>query len=88
MDPIGGSIANPATLNGYIYAGDDPVNNVDPEGTSFFGDVLGAVSVAVGVASIVSLAFIPEVTIPIGLLAALGGDSSIAAGVYSLIGGT
>jgi RHS repeat-associated protein len=87
-DPMSGTIQNPSTVNRYPYAGDDPVNNVDPGGMSIFGDIVGAVSVAVGVASIVSLAFIPEVTIPIGLLAAIGGDTSIAGGVYSLLGGT
>jgi RHS repeat-associated protein len=40
MDPIGGSLANPSTLNGYIYAGDDPVNNADPSGRCSLGDVL------------------------------------------------
>jgi hypothetical protein len=32
MDPIGGSIASPSTLNGYVYSGDNPVNTVDLSG--------------------------------------------------------
>lgn len=35
VDPIGGSIVNPSTLNGYIYSGDNPVNEVDPFGLAW-----------------------------------------------------
>ncbi len=34
VDPLGGSLANPQSLNRYSYAGDDPVNNSDPTGLS------------------------------------------------------
>jgi RHS repeat-associated protein len=61
MDPIGGSIANPATLNGYIYAGDDPVNNVDPTGENFLGD-LAAVGIAVVTAG-AAIASLPAIVI-------------------------
>jgi RHS repeat-associated protein len=37
MDPVGGSVANPSTLNGYIYAGDDSVNGTDPSGLCTVG---------------------------------------------------
>ncbi len=33
-DPLGGSLSNPLTMNPYVYAGDNPVNYVDPSGTS------------------------------------------------------
>jgi len=32
MDPAAGDILNPATLHKYVYAGNDPVNLVDPTG--------------------------------------------------------
>ena len=43
IDPVGGSIANPATMNGYIYGGDSPTNNVDPSGKDFLG-IAGALA--------------------------------------------
>src|SRR5262249_5862334 len=35
MDQFGGMSRNPETLNKYVYAGSDPVNNVDPSGHEF-----------------------------------------------------
>lgn len=32
QDPIGGEIMNPATVNAYTYAADDPINEIDPSG--------------------------------------------------------
>ncbi len=32
QDPVRGSLADPTSLNRYVYAGDDPVNRVDPSG--------------------------------------------------------
>lgn len=32
QDPVAGSIADPATMNRYVYVGGDPVNRVDPSG--------------------------------------------------------
>jgi RHS repeat-associated protein len=32
QDPVGGSLGNPDTLNRYVYASDDSVNETDPSG--------------------------------------------------------
>ena len=32
MDPYAGNILNPATLHKYVYAGNNPVNRIDPTG--------------------------------------------------------
>lgn len=37
QDPIGGSIANPTTINRYPFAGNDPVNLLDRSGMCFLG---------------------------------------------------
>jgi len=34
-DPLSGSVANPQSLNHYVYAGNDPINAVDPTGADF-----------------------------------------------------
>ncbi len=34
-DPVGGSLLETVKANPYVYAGDDPVNNVDPSGRDF-----------------------------------------------------
>jgi hypothetical protein len=47
QDPVPGSLGNPDSLNPYLYAGEDPVNEVDPTGAitgncgSSFIDVTG-----------------------------------------------
>ncbi len=44
VDPIGMgavSLSDPQTLNLYAYCGNDPINHVDPAGTSFFGKLFG-----------------------------------------------
>jgi len=35
MDPAAGDILNPATLHKYVYAGNNPVNAIDPTGRGF-----------------------------------------------------
>jgi RHS repeat-associated protein len=42
QDSIAGTIQNPSAVNRYPYAGDDPVNEVDPNGASFFGAIANA----------------------------------------------
>jgi RHS repeat-associated protein len=37
-DPVGGSVANPLSLNAYLYCRDDPVDNIDPTGMVMPGD--------------------------------------------------
>ena len=34
QDTVGGGIANPASLNRYVYVGDNPCNSIDPTGRS------------------------------------------------------
>jgi RHS repeat-associated protein len=54
-DPTG---ANP----GYIYAGDNPINNSDPTGTDIFNDILGGASTTLSVTGdILDAAGAPEV---------------------------
>jgi RHS repeat-associated protein len=48
QDPIAGGIPNPATVNAYDYAGDDPINNIDPTGMLSFCDVGSWLSPLVG----------------------------------------
>src|SRR6266511_49177 len=46
VDPIemdAASLSNPQTLNMYAYCGNDPINHVDPAGTSFFGKLFGLI---------------------------------------------
>jgi RHS repeat-associated protein len=42
-----GTIQNPRTVNKFVYAGADPVNNVDPTGKFSLGDALSSVGSAV-----------------------------------------
>jgi RHS repeat-associated protein len=43
VDPFGGHRSDPVTLHRYLYAGADPIQNVDPSGKEFFGAMLGAI---------------------------------------------
>lgn len=85
-------LADPANGNRYAYAGDDPVNNIDPTGESWFSDALDwtgrIVSDAVGCISAVGIASETGVTEyasalagPVGTGVAVAG--SCAAGVVS-----
>jgi RHS repeat-associated protein len=68
----------------YPYAGDDPVNHVDPAGKDLFGDIVGAATGTLLLAgAIVGLAIAPEVTIPAGLLAAGGIGIGAGADAFS-----
>ena len=40
QDPVGGNLGSPDSLNRYLYAGDDPTNQVDPSGKDCFFNLL------------------------------------------------
>ena len=45
MDPYGGSMHEPMTLHRYLYAGDNPVMNVDPSGEMSIGSLMAGITV-------------------------------------------
>ena len=47
-DPVGGSLAEMVKVNPYVYAGDNPVNMVDPTGRDCQAAVTDALSAIVG----------------------------------------
>ena len=44
QDPVGGSLFDLNSANRYIYASDDPVNQVDPSGKFSIGSCIGAIA--------------------------------------------
>ncbi|MBV9850711.1 MAG: RHS repeat-associated core domain-containing protein [Armatimonadetes bacterium] len=52
QDPYGGSNSDPVTLHRYLYAGDDPVNHIDPSGQVEMSDVVFALAVTVALGAI------------------------------------
>ncbi len=71
-DPVGGSLQETVKVNPYVYAGDDPVNNVDPSGKDAIdcaliqaAEVLLLAGLIAGIA--VSIATLPESIIFLGL---------------------
>src|SRR5260221_6143802 len=44
QDPVGGSLGDLNSANRYVYAGDDPVNAVDPSGKDCLFTLLSAIS--------------------------------------------
>jgi len=43
QDPVRGSLADPTSLNRYVYVGDDPVNFTDPSGRDALGCLKDAI---------------------------------------------
>ncbi len=66
-DPIGmgaASLGNPQTLNMYAYCGNDPINHVDPAGTSFFGKLfrwIGKIFKWIAIVAVVAIAVLTVV---------------------------
>ena len=89
QDPLRGSLADPTSLNRYVYASDDPVNVTDPSGR---GDILACaeaialvfLALFIGVAGIIIIIMLlPADAAGLALIAAYLGISVAAAGVIT-----
>ncbi|MDQ3806520.1 MAG: DUF4214 domain-containing protein, partial [Acidobacteriota bacterium] len=83
-DPIGMGAAdldNPQTLNMYAYCGNDPVNNVDPDG-QFFKKLFRFFKKLLNILKWVVVA----VVVAIAVLTFLPGGAAILAGIYKALG--
>ena len=91
QDPVGGSIANPGTVNRYPYVSDNPINYADPSGKNgvdcFFASA-GLLGGFLGIATILVLGF-PEAEIGLAYAGLALGLSiiGIIGGEYSLLQG-
>jgi RHS repeat-associated protein len=54
QDPVGGSLGDLNSANRYVYAGDDPVNAVDPSGKFCIPNVVGAIALAFVVLAVIA----------------------------------
>jgi RHS repeat-associated protein len=90
-DPVGGSLTETVKANPYVYAGDDPVNLVDPSGRLSIAAQFGkacleggfAAGITVLIGAVITSFFIP-ITAPIGLLAVgIAATTGCIAGVFS-----
>ena len=79
QDPVGGSLGDLNSANRYVYAGDDPVNAVDPNGTcssvttilTYLSGLVGVVGVAYLIAQLETITFLLIITNPPIVLAIL-----------------
>jgi RHS repeat-associated protein len=53
QDPIGGTAANPSTVDRYTYAGDNPVNRADPTGADWWNPTTWNASCATGIGLVI-----------------------------------
>ena len=73
-----GAVSDSTQANRYTYTGDDPVNYVDPSGTSVFGDVLTVIGFGLAVAGVLVSAPIWSSAITIvGLAVAIYGVAEV-----------
>ena len=89
QDPIGGSIANPATVDRYPYSANDPTNSADPTGTcdvqlllegiDLAAEALGAAGVGIAVAIVGAPSI---VAIPLGIVIIVAGTGSLGFAAY------
>ncbi|MFL5629380.1 MAG: RHS repeat-associated core domain-containing protein [Ktedonobacteraceae bacterium] len=56
QDPVGGSLGDLNSANRYVYAGDDPVNAVDPMGTDTLAICIG--SAVAGILAVLLVTFV------------------------------
>jgi RHS repeat-associated protein len=77
IDPIVQSPFEPVTLNAYAYAGNDPVNNVDPDGRGFFTNLFKAF---VAFLPVLTAFVMPAILAPIPLSTAAGQAATAAQG--------
>ncbi len=67
-------LANPSNGNLYAYAGDNPINYIDPTGQSIWGDVLAGVATIGGAALAVTGLFVASpVIVVVGAITAIAG---------------
>jgi RHS repeat-associated protein len=81
-DPVGGSLAEMVKVNPYVYAGDDPVNMVDPSGAFCIPHALLAAAgllTILGLLAVATLAFIDPATVLIALALTFGQAITILA---------
>jgi RHS repeat-associated protein len=57
QDPVRGHLADPTSLNRYLYAGDDPVNFTDPSGRDCQGVLWQGIVAVIGIITTAQLIF-------------------------------
>jgi len=80
QDPVGGSLADLNAANRYTYAGDDPINVVDPSGEDATACILGLAGSIVG--AIASIAGVAASALGI----ALATGAALVGAIFGLVG--